>query len=151
MIILIVKLNKCHIDDILLIEKECFSEPKSAITVEEELNNKIYTFFGYQINKKIVAYLNYSKILDEINIGNIGVLKSHRKCGIGTELLKFLISENKNCNIFLEVRESNLPAIILYKNQGFKQISIRKNYYKNPTENALILKRNKTIYENFSN
>ena len=139
--ILIVKLNKSHLDDVLLIENECFSHPKSKETIKEELNNKNYIFLGYSINQKIVAYINYYKVLDEINIGNIAVLNDFRKQGIATELLNKVFLENKNSTVFLEVRESNLPAINLYKSLNFEQISIRKNYYKNPVENAVIFKK----------
>ncbi len=142
---MIINLNNEHINDIFLIEKDCFFEPKSKKMIENEINNKIYTFLGYKINQKIVAYLNYSVVLDEVNIGNIGVLKEYRNKKIASKLLEKLICDNAFCDIFLEVRESNLPAINLYKKFKFKQIATRKNYYKNPSENAVIFKKEKNI------
>lgn len=82
---------------------------------------------------------------DGWEIENIVVASAHQRLGVGSKLVGKLISlakQEKTRRIFLEVRESNAPAIALYGKFGFAKIGIRKNYYSNPTENAVILALN---------
>jgi ribosomal-protein-alanine N-acetyltransferase len=82
---------------------------------------------------------------DEWEIENIVVANAHLRTGGASKLLQELINlakQEKARRIFLEVRESNAPAIGLYRKFGFEQIGIRKDYYSNPTENAVILALN---------
>jgi len=82
-------------------------------------------------------------ILNEIEIYNIAVKKEFRRKGIGQAILNALVSqkrEHKILNIWLEVRESNLPAISFYKKNGFIKTQIRKNFYRFPKENAVLMK-----------
>ena len=79
---------------------------------------------------------------DEMEIENILVAESHRLRGWGRELLQRLLDharEHAIKKVFLEVRESNLPAIMLYRSFGFRETGRRKDYYSNPTEDALML------------
>lgn len=84
--------------------------------------------------KKLFGFAGFKRTLDTADIMNIVVKKSFRNKGIGKKLLDFLIKEAKKQNIkniFLEVNKNNFPALKLYKNFGFKEIGIRKNYYQN--------------------
>ena len=93
------------------------------------------------LNEEIVGFAGIKMMMDEADIMNIVVKKTFRNQGIGTLLLKKLmdLSRELNCiSITLEVMEENYPAIHLYKNLGFTQIGIRKNYYQD--KNALIMK-----------
>ena len=86
----------------------------------------------YFIDDKAVGYLEYSLIYDRIEIENIEVLDEHRKMGIGTKLMGYLVStaiDLRVINITLEVRVSNEIAISLYKKFGFREVALRKNYY----------------------
>jgi ribosomal-protein-alanine N-acetyltransferase len=78
---------------------------------------------------------------DEWEIENVIVDESHRKRGLGSFLVQELLEEARKAgvgSIILEVRESNLPALRLYENIGFKQEGRRKNYYTRPVEDALL-------------
>ena len=93
-------------------------------------------------NDKIVGYLFSSFVYDESELNRIAVLNEFRNRKIGNSLIKYLIDilHNHSCKtLFLEVRESNKSAIKLYKNIGFKKNGIRNNYYKKPTENAVLM------------
>lgn len=86
------------------------------------------------------GFLEYMQVFETIDIINIEVLPEYRRKGIATSFLNSLVAENEGVQeIFLEVRKSNEPAIKLYKKNGFEIISERNNYYKNPTEDALIM------------
>jgi ribosomal-protein-alanine N-acetyltransferase len=111
-----------------------------------------YEGFILESDKIICAYLITQTILDECHILTIGVKKESQHQGYATQLLQFLIDQKqKTCHrILLEVRESNAPAIYLYKKLGFERIALRKNYYqdavKNQQENALIFEKKLTTY-----
>lgn len=126
---------------IAVLENECFSSPWSENAVLESYQNNT-TFFVAEENSNIVGYAGLQLVLDEGYVTNIAVTKSARKKGIGNalvnELLNFAV-QNKLAFVSLEVRESNLPAITLYKKCGFAYMGKRKNFYSSPTEDAIIL------------
>ena len=71
----------------------------------------------------------------------IAVSPEYRKKGLAGKLLEALFEKIGSAEIFLEVRESNQNAIALYQKYKFKQVGIRKNFYQNPQENAILMKR----------
>ena len=80
--------------------------------------------------------------VDEGDIGNVAVAPDSRRRGIGAALLKALFAESERRGtavLQLEVRESNAPAIALYTGAGFAPVGKRKNFYSNPTENAVLM------------
>jgi ribosomal-protein-alanine acetyltransferase len=84
-----------------------------------------------------------TEMYEELDILNFGVLKKYRQKGIGSSLLDCLIERASRMgveSIWLEVRESNLEALSFYKKKGFSAIQMRKNFYREPLENALVLK-----------
>lgn len=110
----------------------------------------LYEFASYDTNRILVAsqkeiivgYITYSSIIDEVQIANIAVHPDYRKRGIGQKLLGVLLACARDVNasvITLEVRESNVPAVSLYKKCGYETVGTRKNYYTNPTENAILM------------
>ena len=80
-------------------------------------------------------------MLDEVCISNVAVLPEYRRKGIAKALLNALYERVKpNASfITLEVRESNLGAIALYSELGYKNVGMRKNFYSDPTENAILM------------
>ncbi len=123
------------------IEKECFSSPWSEDAVYSEANSGS-VFLVAEYENTIVGYISCRLILGEGYINNIAVTSSHRNKGIGKLLLSALIEQAalKNAEFLtLEVRRSNLPAQNLYRSFGFKDVGVRKNFYTDPTEDALLL------------
>ena len=126
-----------YIEQIFNLEKEIFKN--SAFTKEstenliKEDNSFIYT---YLIDEKVCGYLMVLDSIDVYEILAIATIEEYRNKGIAQELLDKI----KIKDIFLEVRESNQIAISFYKKNKFKEISVRKNYYSEPNENAIIMK-----------
>lgn len=139
---MIITLNNNYIDDLVFIENNCFTHPMSKTNLHESLNNDRYVFIGFVSDEKIVGYGSVFIVSNEAYINNIAVLKDYRSQGIAKKIVNHLINicKDKNCDfITLEVRESNSPAISLYEKQGFEKITVRKNYYNEPIENAIIM------------
>jgi ribosomal-protein-alanine N-acetyltransferase len=86
------------------------------------------------------GFLEYNLSSPEIDIVDVFVEETHRKQGIASKLLSELMAKYPEHVIFLEVRQSNIPAINLYLKFGFEQFSVRKKYYTNPTEDAYALR-----------
>ena len=131
-----------NIPQIAEIEKASFSKPWSEKSITESFLSQSNIFFVAEINGKIVGYIGMTLSIDEGYILNVAVLPQYRKQGVGRKLVESLISfgeNNKLVFITLEVRESNIPAISLYTQYGFSQVGKRKNYYSNPSEDALLL------------
>lgn len=129
--------------NIMKLEKELFSTAWEEEMFLEEIE-KQYAYV-LEIKDIIIGYICGWKLFDEFNITNIAVTKEFQRNGFGAKLVKFLISKllNEKCfKFFLEVRESNSSAKMLYKKIGFKLIGSRKNYYHSPQEDALVLGMN---------
>ena len=126
-----------YIEQIFNLEKEIFINSAFNKSYMETLikadNSFIYT---YIIDDKVCGYLMVLDSIDVYEILAIATIEEYRNKGIAQELLDKI----KIKDIFLEVRESNQIAINFYKKNKFKEISIRKNYYSKPNENAIIMK-----------
>ena len=126
-----------YIEQIFNLEKEIFINSAFNKSYMETLikadNSFIYT---YIIDDKVCGYLMVLDSIDVYEILAIATIEEYRNKGIAQELLDKI----KIKDIFLEVRESNQIAISFYKKNKFKEISIRKNYYSEPNENAIIMK-----------
>ena len=117
-----------------------FDEFWSYDILKNELNADNSNYFIAKLNEKIVGFSGIKTMVDEADIMNIVVKKDFRNQGIGSLLLENLIDLAKKQNltsITLEVMEENFPAIHLYKNFGFHQVGLRKNYYQD--KNALTM------------
>lgn len=138
----IVPLLRDHIDDIYKIETESFSLPWSKNQLYDELENQNSIYIVALINNEVVGYMGMWHIIDEGNITNIAVTPNRRQEGIAQKLLSHMenLAINKQIKaITLEVREGNTMAKNLYKKNGFLEEGKRKNYYKKPLEDAIIM------------
>ena len=79
-------------------------------------------------DNKVIGYLYYSDIYDRVEINQIEINSFHRNCGNGKKLMEYMI-QKVDKNITLEVKKDNIPAINLYKRNGFVEVAIRKGYY----------------------
>ena len=126
-----------YIEQIFNLEKEIFKNSAFSIDYLKTLikNNNSFIYI-YLIDNQVCGYLMVLDSIDVYEILAIATVEEYRNKGIAQELLDKI----KTKDIFLEVRESNQVAINFYKKNKFNQISIRKNYYSEPAENAIIMK-----------
>lgn len=142
--IIISKMQDEDIEEALLTEQSHNIHILSKNILKEDIKNKNYNYLVAKNNDgKIIGYIGISYVLDSADIISIVVHKDYTKNGIATLLLQEIFKFAKDNNIqklMLEVRNSNIPAQKLYEKHGFKQITIRKNYYDN-SEDALIYEK----------
>ena len=127
------------------LEQICFENDPWTYSAFEEIAKqdgcKIYAISDMQLSK-IVAYSVFYYALDQGDLANIAVDPEYRRWGLGSKLLAYTVqkaTENGVNELFLEVRASNVPAIGLYEKSGFVNIGTRRNYYKHPKEDAVIM------------
>ena len=126
-----------YIEQIFNLEKEIFKNSAFSIEYLKTLIKNDNSFiYIYLIDNQVCGYLMVLDSIDVYEILAIATIEEYRNKGIAQELLDKI----KTKDIFLEVRESNQVAINFYKKNKFNQISIRKNYYSEPNENAIIMK-----------
>lgn len=134
-------MTNSHLDCVVEIENTCFSHPWTKDGIIEAQNNRTQ-FFVFEKNSKVLGYVGISVILDEGYITNVATLPEYRGQGVATALLTKLDSLAKLEGlsfISLEVRKSNQKAISLYERFGYKTEGMRKNFYDDPKEDALIM------------
>ncbi len=128
-------------------EETCFPhDPWNERTISEALSNpacRAYILYDTQLTK-LIAYGILHLCLDEGDIAKIAVIPEMRGQGLGGALLDLILADVGKegvSNVFLEVRESNCAARGLYLSRGFEEIGIRRRYYKNPVEDAVMMAR----------
>lgn len=139
------KMTEKHVAQVAELEKICFgSAAWSEKSIASELNNALSLWIVAVEDEKVLGYVGSQTVMGETDMMNVAVHPDYRKQGIATGLITELIGALKkresHC-LTLEVRASNEPAKNLYKMLGFEEIGIRKNYYRNPREDALILRK----------
>ncbi|MFC4620583.1 ribosomal protein S18-alanine N-acetyltransferase [Camelliibacillus cellulosilyticus] len=131
------------IDQLLEVEYASFAHPWKREAFENELTtNRFATYFVAEIDGKIVGYCGVWVVLDEAHITNIAVLPDYRGLKIGETLLRkvMLFAQLKRAKTMtLEVRVSNHIAQGLYRKFGFQNGGIRKRYYTDNYEDALVM------------
>ncbi|MDE5671434.1 MAG: ribosomal protein S18-alanine N-acetyltransferase [Eubacterium sp.] len=130
-----------YVSDVAEIEKNCFSNPWNEKVIEEELKNDCSHIYVAVEKERAVGYAMLYVVCGEADIIRVAVLPEYRRQGIAEKLLLKSFEVNETDAVFLDVRESNAPAIRLYQSLGFADTGVRKNYYSNPTENAILMKK----------
>lgn len=136
------------LDQVVAIENENFSAPWTETGFFTYLMREDALFLVAEEDEEILGYCGVIMAVDEGDITNVSVKKEMQGQGIGTELLKKLIvqtGEKGVHTLFLEVRESNQPALALYEKQGFVRMGIRKNYYTDPVEDGITMSRKDSL------
>ena len=141
---IIESMTSAHVSQIAELEKLCFSDPWSEKSIETELTCRLSLWLVALEEDKVVGYVGSQTVIDETDMMNIAVHPDYRRQGIAEKLIDALISalkEKGSRGLMLEVRASNESAIALYQKLGFIQVGRRPNYYRNPKEDALILRK----------
>ena len=141
---IITEMNAAHVPQVAELERICFADPWSEKSVASELDNKWALWLVAVEDVQVIGYIGSQTSIDETDVMNVAVHPDFRRRGIAESLIIRLVEELKNRGshaLMLEVRASNAPAIALYEKLGFLQVGCRKNYYRNPKEDALILRK----------
>ena len=134
-------LNEKLVSSVASLEKECFSEPWSENAIFDSYRAGTH-FFTVCKDDQLLGYAGISTILDEGYITNVAVTEKARRSGVAALLMHrlFQLARERSLSfISLEVRRSNAPAIALYEKYGFVTEGTRKNFYREPVEDALIM------------
>lgn len=126
------------------LEEEIFSDAWSYRDVQDLICTEGGMCFTAVEGEEVVAYVIGRLIAPEGEIYRVAVAPHKRQRGIGYRLLDYAVKTSKGQGLerlFLEVRSKNVPAIRLYTAYGFKEIGTRKNYYKNPEDDAIVMLR----------
>jgi len=131
-----------NVDEMLKIEKKSFASHWSRQTFLDELSAENGYYIKIKDRDRIMGYSGFRYVLDEAHITTLAVHNKFRKKGIGTKLVEQLMKDAKARGLnklYLEVRQSNIPAQKIYKKLGFKVIDRRREYYQHPVEDALVM------------
>lgn len=135
-----------YIEDVYLVSELSFHVAWSKSEISKELNNKLAKYFIAVVDNKAIAFGGMWIIADEANITNIAVHPNYRGEGLGKDILSSMVQyckDNAVPDMTLEVRSSNIIAQNLYSSFDFKEEGIRKSFYLDNNEDAIIMwKRN---------
>lgn len=137
---------------LLAIERQCFSHPWTAGNFRDGIAERGRSWIlvlrtpvePSEPGGGIVAYCAFRVVVDELHVHNLAVHPGHRGRGLGRRLLVLAMdfaARRGARAALLEVRQSNWPALQLYRSLGFQVSSIRRNYYERPREDALLLRK----------
>jgi ribosomal-protein-alanine N-acetyltransferase len=134
------------LDAVLTIEAEAFSNPWTREMYLAELANVgvSFCYLARDEGERAVGFCSFWRILDELHINNLAVLPAYRRRGFASTLLIYVLQEGVRLGAHsatLEVRRSNDNARRLYERLGFAASGVRRAYYTNPVEDALVMWR----------
>ncbi len=136
------KLGRADVDQVAGLEKACFSLPWNAQNYLQALEQPVFELYGIKHEAQLLSYISYYHFGEELEIINIATAPACRRQGYACKLLNFILVQARKQNkqrLILEVRESNVAALALYKGAGFYKIGRRKKYYFDNNEDALVL------------
>ena len=135
-------METADLEQVADLEKNCFSEPWSYGILEAGIHSPYDVYYVWEQDQRILGYCNLRFLAGEGEIQRIAVLPRYRRLGLARKMMDAMVEYVKNQRasvISLEVRESNRPARSLYESYGFRAEAVRKGYYRNPSEDAVIM------------
>ncbi|HEX2953326.1 MAG TPA: ribosomal protein S18-alanine N-acetyltransferase [Bacillota bacterium] len=131
------------LEGVLEIETLSFTTPWSRQSfLHEILENERAVYLVYKENDKVAGYIGMWVVLDEGHITNLAIHPAYRQRGFGRSLIEHLEDEGRKRGVrhlTLEVRKTNMPAQNLYRNMGFTSVGVRRQYYLDNKEDAIIM------------
>ena len=137
-------MDQTHVESIARLESVCFNDPWSVNSIQSELNNPLSLWIVAIDSNQVIGYVGSQSVMGWADMMNLAVDPDYRNRGVGRELVEQLIKrlkDNEVTCLTLEVRVSNTPAVNLYSSLGFCEVGRRPGYYRNPKEDALILRK----------
>lgn len=137
------RMQPVHVEQVLAIEETSFPTPWSRQSFYYEVTENDFAFYLVAIHEgRVIAYAGIWLVLDEAHITNVAVHPEYRGCGVGRAIMLKIIGSAAllgAVRMTLEVRPSNYVAIGLYESLGFERRGIRKGYYTDTNEDAIIM------------
>lgn len=124
------------------LEQVCFSDPWSLQLIQQGVGSRLEVWFILEEQGKIIGYSSFRTIAGEGEIQRIAIDPDFRGRGLGKKLMDAMAAfarKQRVTEVSLEVRSGNAAALNLYKCCGFREEAVRKAYYRNPTEDAIIM------------
>jgi len=129
--------------EIARLEAACFQEPRSEAAILSEIGQpERYLLLVCKRQGQLEGYVGLEYVLDEGYVTDLGVFAKYRRHGIGSELLRELERRGRELKLrflTLEVRPSNIAAVSLYRSRGYQEAGRRKDFYRSPREDALLM------------
>lgn len=141
----VIEMHKQHLDQVVSIENSCFNTPWTKTSFLKEIETNKFALYFVAINdqdNKVLGYGGMWHVINEGHITNIAVSPAYRNQGVASKILNKLIQvakEKQMIGLTLEVRVSNNIAKNLYIKHGFILEGLRKEYYEDNREDALIM------------
>ncbi|HEX6207302.1 MAG TPA: ribosomal protein S18-alanine N-acetyltransferase [Actinomycetota bacterium] len=136
-------MRRRHLKGVLAIERQVYPRPWSSNLFLAELrNHKDRAYYVALIDREVVGYGGLLSYGDEAHVTTIAVHPDHQRHKIGTRLLIELIDQARRMDgvaVSLEVRVTNHGAQRMYGRFGFRPVGVRKNYYQEIGEDALVM------------
>lgn len=132
------------LEQVVEIEKASMPSPWSKELFEEELKRDRARYFVGEMDGQVAGYMGYWEAPEEAHIINLAIAPRFRQKGLGFQMMEYCLSfaYNKGARLAtLEVRESNEAALKLYEKMNFRTVAIRKKYYSDNQENAIVMLR----------
>lgn len=139
----VIQLGPSDLDDLVELERTCFAYHWTHEQFLMGLEQGVYVILGIRMDGQLAGYIAFSLIEDEMEILNLAVHPDYREQKLASALMgrTFAICRIKGVKkSFLDVKESNAPAIAMYRKYGYEQFGIRKKYYPDTKEDALLFR-----------
>jgi ribosomal-protein-alanine N-acetyltransferase len=135
-----------QIDDVIAIEEASFTNPWTRAMYLAELDRPELSFcyLARDSSGGVLGFCSFWLVVDELHINNLAVVPGARRTGVGSALLRHVLSVGvglRAVRATLEVRQSNEAARLLYARLGFVVAGVRRGYYSKPVEDAVVLWR----------
>ncbi len=136
------KMTEADLPEVMAIETVSFPTPFTVNLFRMELNLNVAHLFVARSDGQVVGFIDYWRVGSEIHLITVAVHPSFRKHRIGSRIIDFMLEDarkNRVETISLDVRPSNTAGLKLYAKYGFRQVGVRKKYYQDNDEDALVL------------
>ena len=136
------RMEPADLEQVADLERQCFTESWSYKLLEAGLHSDYDVYYVFQQEERILGYCNLRILAGEGEVQRIAVLPGYRRLGVARKMMEAMVTcarASLVSAISLEVRQGNLPARNLYESFGFRAEAVRKGYYRNPSEDALIM------------